>query len=304
MKKYIAIFVLLTAALCACSKEASVTEPEYVEISVRSFIEGIELTSESPLTRTCGSSYDAYGIQINTGDGTKPYYSGLYDDISLCKSIRLIKGERYWINSVYIPNAKKYQSGIGKPGNYPFCPWPSENTRTFSKFEFNKDYYNSVINFEGFSHDLLGAGYNGATRDVDYYIFTIRGYVAEEGKSLDINYLRYNADLTINFVGGAEYDKVKVSTEDTYYCKTISLTNGEGQYTIPNHMIFYLRGEEDIRIIVSTEDGNTIFYDGNVQFKRNTHRVYTLSLDPRSSDTDITVSYEDTSTDSEDMGTL
>lgn len=307
MKK-IFIFLSVIAVSCSCSKDAMqrVDEPEYIDVSVRGLIDNIELVSESPLVRSCNESYDAYGIQISTGEyGTYPYYSGLYDDISLCKTIKLVRGERYHINSVYIPNAKKYQPYIGRPGNYPFCPWPSEDTHKFPKFEFNKDYYNSEVAFDGFSHQLLGCGYNGNTRDVDYYVYTNDNYVAEVDKPLDINYTRYNADITINLVkGNTQYNKVKVTAEDNYYNKVVTLSEGSGQYVITNHMLFYLFEEEEMRIIVASEDGKDLFYDGKICFKRNKNREYTLTLNPKSSDTDVTVSFNEYTNDNEDMGTL
>ena len=311
MKKSIIVLCCLLGSFLACNKvEPSTDEIEYIEIGVRSFLENIDFSSEEPLTRAATSSNDAYGIQINLVTGnygsSAYYYSGLYDDISLLKSIRLIKGRQYHIASCYIPNCKLYQPNVGKPGNYPFCPWPSENA-SFPYFEFNTDYYNSAVVFSGFSHDLIGGGWNGEATNVDYYVYSTRDYVAEEGKTLDIKYKRYNADLTINFVKDeVQYDKIKVTYEGFYgtTTNTIALTNGEGQFKLTNVMLMYEHEEEERRIIVSTEDGSHVFYDGMVTLKRNKNRIYSIRLSPATIDAGIVISYDDSTSTDEDSGEL
>ena len=127
-------FLFCFAALCllclsSCEKKSApiddngVEEEEYVEVGLRP--KGVDISIDTRSTRA--SSDDLYGINVlkgylNSPDGSKHYnecYAGwLTEDLS-SEKLKLKKGEVYYIEVLYIPNAKKvladYESGSVVP---------------------------------------------------------------------------------------------------------------------------------------------------------------------------------------------
>lgn len=104
--KYISPYLLFLFIflLSACKKEDDniPSEPEYVETGF--LLEGeIDEITEIPLAHSTEKN-DLYGVGIYNHDETS-YAFGLFDDLSLAK-VKLVKGERYSIRIMMVPDGK------------------------------------------------------------------------------------------------------------------------------------------------------------------------------------------------------
>jgi len=308
MKKFVYFIAIAIIALCACSKidEPTTSKVEYVEVSVEALVNGVKLVSETPLTRAATSSNDVYGIQIfRQNDWGQTYFCGIYDDITLLDKIKFVKGETYGIYSTYIPNAKSYIENIGTTdyAARPFClildysGYYNQNALVF-----NEGYYaiNVRKRMEAFAES------NPNMPDKDIYMCVNTEFVANENASLELDYLRYNANLVLNFTTSVNnINKVKVTCSEDYWSKTIDIINGQGVYEITNYALnHWQHTEPSLRFVISNEDKSEIFYDGDITLKRNVTRTYEVNLDNIGTDSDVVVSYENTGFTEENGGAL
>jgi len=302
MKK--SILLLITLSLfCSCNKEIANSENdvEYVEVSVKTLYEGLTLTGEEPFTKAETSSNDVWGIQIYSDDNwSLSYFCAIYDDISLLKTIKLIKGKKYGIYASYVPNAKTFLTGIGTTAQtaMPFQVSPHIDR----KMEYNIEYYTAVSGDIAIQCTACNLYSNFFCKD--RYIYVNSEYIATENGEINLDFKRYNASIVINLHGEGN-KSVKVTSPDTRLNNVITLINGEGVYEVTNYAIEHFECElYYIRFKFTSEDNSEIYFDGDIELKRNTKRIYDLNIIPQGEDVPVSVGYEQTPNNDENMGSL
>jgi len=291
MKRFILFSLMI--GLFACAKVN--TEPEYVSVVFNPTYEGMELISEMPLTKAVEPNA-VYGVAVykladnnNSLSYADRYCYGFYDDISLLE-VQFKRNDRYCIMMQYFPNGKNDIPNFGEADAKFFgvTPW-----HISSDIEMNELVYSTQSTIQGILFET-------------YFPYVQYGYMNEcfvptTNTSIPVHFYRLNAGLTIKFevVDGFSYESVRLFGGDgTTY--TADIANGEREIVINN---IALGWKTDVtkelcdiypaHYEIGTPDNPTMFFNGDIELKRNTMRTYTIKLQGDNVIGSMNVTYEE-----------
>lgn len=282
MKNLLKLTILFLVGFVSCQKYVPAVEVEvddtYVTVGFNAMYEGISLVEEMPLTKASEPN-GLYGVRVIQCVGDKDaqdygsaYCYGIFDDISLLQ-IQFKRNERYAIMMDYFPNGKNeipYLTNGFSP--LQVMPWHAASPATL----------NTIVYSDYFGLDYICKSYG---KICDRYCYWNENFIPTENASIPINLLRMNAGLVfnLNISEGQEYDKVIVKINDKQY--SANLSNGETQIVVDkvmldmNHNVGTIPDLFYMDCVIGTPDKPTLFYEGQVEIKRNTIRTYSVHVD-------------------------
>lgn len=311
MKKIILAFIAVSS-LCffSCTKQETLSDNvEYIEVPIKSFINGIELIEETPITKGSETNTDMWAINVvqNENYNYSNYCHGIFDDGTLSTTIKFIKGKRYWVTAVYVTDIKNelgYLAGTQKLDGMPFCVNPTNGLDYISPV-------NKIVYDGGYVNMDSGFRYPHLYLDKKFYRYSDEWYYPSEDNPLRLEYKLKNMGLKLLFEKeeGYEYDYVNVTFADTWQHnpsplnKKINLVNGCGEYNIPNVGIGTYEGNA-IYLSIGTDDDLKYFFFGTVDLKCGKTCVYSIKLKPQGSDIGVGMVFPEDEMAEEDMGNI
>lgn len=283
MKNLLKLTILFLVGFVSCQKYVPAVEVEvddtYVTVGFNTMYEGISLVEEMPLTKASEPN-GLYGVRVIQCVGDKSaqaygskYCYGIFDDISLLQ-IQFKRNERYAIMMDYFPNGKN---------EIPYLTNEYSPLQVMPHHAASPATLNTIVYSNYFELAYICKDYGN--KICDRYCYWNENFIPTENASIPINLLRMNAGLVfnLNISEGQEYDKVIVKINDKQY--SANLSNGETQIVVDKVMLDMNNYDGTIPdlfymdCIIGTPDKPTLFYEGQVEIKRNTIRTYSVRVD-------------------------
>lgn len=288
MKRFILFSLMI--GLFACAKVN--TEPEYVSVNFKVTYEGLELVSESELTKAVEQN-GIYGVAIKEYVNNNPelYCYGLFDDISQLQ-VNFKRGERYSIMIDYFPNGKNelVHNGNVYETTMSITPWHNAPSVVLNQIVYSTTHTVSEILFSYY-------------QPYDRYGYVNYNYVPTDNSPLPVYFLRLNAGLTVKLetVEGFVFETVRMYGGYTAVTYTADIAGGADEIVIDKialgwNGVDWSNGICDLYNVhyeIGTPDNPTMFFDGDIELKRNTMRTYTIKLESDMTTNAMSVSYEE-----------
>lgn len=310
------LLVGASVVFASCEKEQgkeNENENEFVLVGCNVSYENLEFVSEEPMTKATEPNA-IYAIQVREYDSdiytAHSYCYGFYDDISSLE-IRFKRNHKYQILMDYFPNGKNeiYKSGNDYGAPFTRIPQNLSTPITFNKIEYSTDHDLGYICGAGIAteeyHSMQGY-YLPLTR----YMYINPEFIPKDNSPLSVYFLRMNAGLTIKLekVEGFDFDKVQLFESEFSPVYEADVKNGQTEIKVPSITLW---GEWDcipelrtIQYKIGTKENPALFYQGDIELKRNTMRTYTIKLETDETVNPMSVSYEDKEFEQDDKGYL
>lgn len=288
---------------CSNIQPQEEADDEYVIVRFDVAQESISLVDEKPLTKASEPN-GLYGVRVLQCVGDKDaqdygsaYCYGIFDDISLLQ-IQFKRNERYAILMDYFPNGKN---------EIPYLTNGYSPLQVMPHHAASPATLNTIVYSNYFELAYICKDYG---KICDRYCYWNENFIPTENASIPINLLRMNAGLVfnLNISEGQEYDKVIVKINGKQY--SANLSNGETQIVVDkvmldmNHNVGSIPDLFYMDCIIGTPDKPTLFYEGQVEIKRNTIRTYSVHVDADLIMNSVSVTYETGDFEHDDGGYL
>jgi hypothetical protein len=312
---YAVMLLLGMSIVASCEKEKgkeNENENEYVLVGCNVSYENLEFVSEEPMTKATEPNA-IYAIQVREYDSdiftAHSYCYGFYDDISSLE-IRFKKNHKYLIHMDYFPNGKNELVYNGLDYGSPIERVP-RNLNT--PIEFNKIVYDTNHELGTIGSAAIATNEYGAIQyylPINRYMYINSAFIPKDNTPLSVLFLRMNAGLTIKLekVEGFDFDTVQLYESDFSPTYEADVKNGETEIKVP---LIALWGEWDcipelrtIQYKIGTKENPALFYQGDIELKRNTMRTYTIKLETDETVNPMSISYENSEYSQDDGGYL
>ena len=316
MKKILGLAIIIMAV--SCTQKQDIMD-EYVSISFKPTYEGLALCSESVLTKSVEAN-GIYGINVRECDADYPnqlslsekYCYGLFDDIQLLQ-IKFKRGHRYFIRMDYFPNGK---NEIVHDNNNVYelplkvVPGVDIETVELNKIEYSSSHDIGYLCGFDITHKDYDFGYAGQLLPCDRYMYWNANFVAEDDTAIPVNFLRMNAGITIKFETEDDFDEVQLFYNESSPLYVTTILGNNDEIVVPKIALGVSSWNNGISELytfnykIGTADNPSLFFDGDIELKRNTMRTYTIRLQADVTTTPLSVTYEDTPYGEENGGYL
>lgn len=295
MKKVCIFMMLLMAVVIGCSKSDTVVDKAtdtYVTVGLKATGE-IHITSSALSKASATSSRDLYGVSVyKMVDGRKYNYAcGVFDDISLA-SVKLHTSDVYTITAALVPKGKDIVAIIAGTEENAAWELPFTHTKEDKRLPLNELIYDTTgdLNLEIGRVVPNGKskadGYNMS--NISFYFAKLENYQpTETSVSVNLNMLRYNFGTEFRFKSDeySKYSRIRIAfnpdrTWGNYEVHYVDV-NPDAEYstiTISPILVGSVSETGSMKIAVGTDENNTEFFYGDLEFERN--KMYHITVTP------------------------